>query len=308
MPQEIINLGIGPSTATGDNLNEGGRKINDNFTELYETVDDHEVRIFEIEENGGGGGGTALPPFDSNRPITQSNFNALSGKVLSGENLVEFIDTVFFPKQNATISFSRTPASGERGFIRTVTFNGSASANDDVLTGLFIKDGGVTVASAAEPFTSVSYSLDLENTRSLALELNREGSANITGSTSYVAYDPFFVGPLTLADISSVMGAIDAIPQETLVMLNLSKRVEGRANRTFSFNLENNRACFIYLKSHGPLSKITDQNGFNLTSGFESFEFMYQRPNGEQVPYLFYYNTLDGTTAPSEPFAYTFNF
>lgn len=35
MAQQTINLGTGPNTNDGDNLRDGGDKINDNFTELY---------------------------------------------------------------------------------------------------------------------------------------------------------------------------------------------------------------------------------------------------------------------------------
>lgn len=40
MAQQVINIGASPNDGTGDNLRAGGDKINDNFTEVYESLED----------------------------------------------------------------------------------------------------------------------------------------------------------------------------------------------------------------------------------------------------------------------------
>ena len=36
MAKQIVNIGSSPNDDTGDTIREGGDKINDNFTELYD--------------------------------------------------------------------------------------------------------------------------------------------------------------------------------------------------------------------------------------------------------------------------------
>jgi hypothetical protein len=38
MTQQIINVGTGPNTGTGDNLRAGMVKVNSNFTDLYSDI------------------------------------------------------------------------------------------------------------------------------------------------------------------------------------------------------------------------------------------------------------------------------
>jgi len=39
MAKQTINLGTSANDGTGDNIRDGGTKINDNFTELYDRTD-----------------------------------------------------------------------------------------------------------------------------------------------------------------------------------------------------------------------------------------------------------------------------
>jgi hypothetical protein len=39
MAKQLIQLGTVPNDGTGDSLRDGGEKINDNFTELYDRTD-----------------------------------------------------------------------------------------------------------------------------------------------------------------------------------------------------------------------------------------------------------------------------
>ena len=45
MAQQIINIGGAPNDGNGDTIRDGGDKINDNFTELYEKSIDSAIVV-----------------------------------------------------------------------------------------------------------------------------------------------------------------------------------------------------------------------------------------------------------------------
>lgn len=54
MTQQVINTGTVPNDGTGEGIQSGGNKINDNFTELYADVDALEVIVNNHIDEGGG--------------------------------------------------------------------------------------------------------------------------------------------------------------------------------------------------------------------------------------------------------------
>ena len=125
MAKQIINIGSAPNDNTGDSLRVGGAKINQNFTELYDTVGNLANVAFsgsfndltdvpEFSEGGGGGGGegtvtsvnSVLPDVggnvslskndigldqvdntsDADKPISTATQSALDLKVSEGDS------------------------------------------------------------------------------------------------------------------------------------------------------------------------------------------------------------------------------
>lgn len=124
MTKQVINIGSAPNDNTGDSLRVGGAKINQNFTELYDTVGNLANVAFsgsfndltdvpEFSEGGGGGGdGTVtsvnnvLPDVagnvslskndlgldqvdntsDTNKPISTATQSALDLKISEGDS------------------------------------------------------------------------------------------------------------------------------------------------------------------------------------------------------------------------------
>ncbi len=50
MAKQVINIGTNPNDGTGDTIRDGGVKINDNFTELYDFKSESIIRVKQASD------------------------------------------------------------------------------------------------------------------------------------------------------------------------------------------------------------------------------------------------------------------
>ena len=82
----------------------------------------------------------------------------------------------------------------------------------------------------------------------------------------------------------------------------LTKQIVTKGNKTFSFNLNNNCACFAYPASYGDLKSIKDPNNFEVLGTFTKSTVQITGLDGTPQTYNVYVN--EASTASG--FAFTF--
>ena len=151
----------------------------------------------------------------------------------------------------------------------------------------------------------VTLSVDKKTyTRELASPIVMNGTANkkvvakvelngkeISTEKSYEFINPFYAASLTGNVISEYNNAL---------FINDSKILTKKSNQVVSYTHANKVMAFAYPSEYGALSKITDQNGFDITSTFSATTYM----NGS-VSYRVYCATTPNTLSG---FSVTFKF
>lgn len=66
------------------------------------------------------------------------------------------------------------------------------------------------------------------------------------------------------------------------------------------FNPSSERFYFAYRASYGALVKIVDENGFDVTDGFDVQNINFTMQNGQIVPMNIYYSNIDTTQTDFE--------
>ena len=71
----------------------------------------------------------------------------------------------------------------------------------------------------------------------------------------------------------------------------LTKKVEGKGNKSHAFNCEYQRMVFAYPKAHGKLKSIIDPNNFDVTGTFGIQEVSITGLDGTAQEYYVYVNS-----------------
>ena len=84
-----------------------------------------------------------------------------------------------------------------------------------------------------------------------------------------------------------------AIDKDTTVdeaaVKNTTKLVQTKANRSLTFNSDNQRLMIAYPASYGQISSIMDPNGFNITDTFTRY-MISMRFGDDDIQYFVYVN------------------
>ena len=84
----------------------------------------------------------------------------------------------------------------------------------------------------------------------------------------------------------------------------LTKRIETKGKKVYTFNPNNERPVFAYPKSYGKLKIINDPNGFDVTDTFDVKEVAVTVKSG-QVDY-YVYELANVTTVDDFNFSFTY--
>jgi hypothetical protein len=112
-----------------------------------------------------------------------------------------------------------------------------------------------------------------------------------TGTFSFVY--PYYYGAI----------GVDASISETIVE-GLTKKVESKGSKAWTFTLNNQKAAFAYPKSYGALKSIIDANNFTVTDTFTRSELSITGLDGTAQTYYVYVSNGASTLSG---FKYTFN-
>lgn len=231
--------------------------------------------------------------FDGSRPITRT-VSGLQGITPGTTTVVEFLDSVFYPKVDSTISLSVNPSTNELGVSTSVSAVMNYTSNDYAITLAELREGA-TVVDSIQDITenesgSLTYTASYANTQSFTAWFEKDNATTKTSTRTASFYDPYYHGELTLTTINNIIAS--GVTRSELSTL-LTKSVSSKRNNTKSFELTAQRMVYCFPDNYGNLSSIIDQNGYNITSSFSYSTFTYTREDSSTVNYRIYYNDSD---------------
>ena len=187
------------------------------------------------------------------------NVEGISYESLYNENidnvkkaLDDLYDIAYYTALEIT-SFTATPAGGvfEVGTtISAPTFNWSYN-NTNVI------NQELTDCTLATTETrSASYGSDISSDKTFTLEAEDKRASVASKSISYKFVKPYYVG-------ESATNILDDTSVTALI-----KKIVVKGTQTVSYATSQSYMVFAYPSSYGPIKKVIDQNGFNVTSSF----------------------------------------
>lgn len=191
---------------------------------------------------GEGGASTAYAVEYVNDTIGSNNVEEALNKLISDYYYVK-------PSIN---SFTATPNGGifEVGYVVSapITFNWAYNKEitTQTLTDCTLTDNTVRTAT---------YNSDITSNKTFTLNAS-DGKNNVSKSISYTFVNPYYVGVSTTDTLT-----------ETDIKA-LTKKVETKGNKTINYTTSQSYMVFAYPNSYGNVSKIVDQNGFDVTASF----------------------------------------
>jgi hypothetical protein len=153
---------------------------------------------------------------------------------------------------------------------------------------------GDTVANGGEfSFNFEAITVSASNNPNLKFKVT-DGKSSIErniGASTFVY--PYYYGAI---------GANTTISEA--VVEELTKKIESKGNKAWTFTLNNQKAVFAYPKTYGALKEIIDANNFTVTDTFTRSELSITGLDG--TAQIYYVYVSNGASTLSD-FKYTFN-
>ena len=232
--------------------------------------------------------------------------NALGG-IAAGTDLNnltthEVLKKLLYPYVDATVGNATASPNGgtyEKGVTKTITsvsisitkksepitsvalYNGSTLIEEK--TGDAVKNGGtITFSGLSVEVPTNGNQLTVKVTYPDA-NGNAKTVEKKTTAMSFVY--PYYMGAC----------AAGTSVDETLVE-SLTKKIEGKANKSHSFDLSDSHIVFAYPKAHGVLKSVIDPNGYETISGYNRSEVSVTGLDGTAQTYYVYVSKDSATS------------
>lgn len=210
--------------------------------------------------------------FEKDIPTISALGGIKAGTDLSGLTALEILDKLLFPYIAPDISVTSTPNGGtyEKGNNQLMT-NVSVKVvkrSEDIIKIELYDDEGTLLESlenntiASGGTFSFSVMIDISSNKQLTAKVTDSTNNTIEKKTATFNFVyPYYVG---------ICNA-DSEINETLIT-SLTKSVTSKENKSVQFTTNKERMIFAYPKTYGKLSKILDQNSFDVTGTFNITE------------------------------------
>lgn len=226
--------------------------------------------------------------YNKNIPTYVEHGGIPIGTTFNNKTLQEMFDMILYPYVPPTVSAQvLTPGNGgtyEIGVLVSVTkIRVNATIKSNNLTKIDIVDSSNIIATKTD---GVSKGGTFDFVLNIAVKTNKYFTAKVYDDTGAVVSKNTgtftFVHPMYHGSLST-----DKTPTQEEIKA-LTKHIESKGTKTYSFTANNQRFVFAYPKSYGMLSAIYDQNNFNVTSTFTTYTVPIQCLDGSTVDYYVY--------------------
>lgn len=270
-------------TSVEDAINNKADKNHTHTAREIITDKDHQF-VTEEEKNNWSLGSR----YNKNIPTYVEHGGIPIGTTFNNKTLQEMFDMILYPYVSPTVSAQvLTPGNGgtyEIGILVSVTkIRVNATIKSNNLTKIDIVEGSNIIATKPD---GVSKGGTFDFVLNIAVRTNKYFTAKVYDDTGAVVSKNTgtftFVHPIYHGSLST-----DKTPTQEEIKA-LTKHIESKGTKTYSFTANNQRFVFAYPKSYGTLSAIYDQNNFNVTSTFTIYTVPIQCLDGSTVDYYVY--------------------
>lgn len=228
--------------------------------------------------------------YTNDMPTVNAIGGIAAGSTFANMPVSEVLTKLLYPYVAPTVSASSNPNGGtfEKGSTQTVTkITANVTKKSEKITKVEFLDGSEVIE--AKEGSEVANGGSIVITTSKEVSTNKNFSVKVTDATNktYTANTgsfnfvyPYYMG----------VCAENAEINETLIK-GLTKKVEGRGNKSHAFNCEYQRMVFAYPKAHGKLKSIIDPNNFDVTGTFGIQEVSITGLDGTAQEYYVYVNS-----------------
>ena len=271
-------------TSVEDAINSKADKNHTHTAREIITDKDHQF-VTEEEKNNWSLGSR----YNKNIPTYVEHGGIPIGTTFNNKTLQEMFDMILYPYVSPTVSAQvLTPGNGgtyEIGILVSVTkIRVNATIKSNNLTKIDIVEGSNIIATKTDDGVSKGGTFDF--VLNIAVRTNKYFTAKVYDDTGAVVSKNTgtftFVHPIYHGSLST-----DKTPTQEEIKA-LTKHIESKGTKTYSFTANNQRFVFAYPKSYGTLSAIYDQNNFNVTSTFTIYTVPIQCLDGSTVDYYVY--------------------
>lgn len=280
-------------------LIDGKADVDHTHEELETSIETLNGKVGDLEEE---------VLFDNDMQIVSGLGGISAGDSLEGMTLKEILNKLLFPYVAPSVSASITfsPTGGTYEFGQTVTVSqikGSVTKKSEKITKVEFLDGSEVVEVITEGVGgSASYThvfeqpvevkASMPNTRFRFRVTDATNKTYLANTSGFNFYYPYYYGVIE-----------DGAELNSDLINGLTKQVTGKGNKNYNYTSNNQCMVIAYPKSYGNLSKILDQNSFDVTSTFRKHEVGVVGLDSTEQPYYVY---VSGAATVSN-FRMTFN-
>lgn len=217
----------------------------------------------------------------------------------------ELLTKLLYPYVAPGLSVSGTPNGGtfEKGDNKTITsVRAIVTKKSEKISKIEVKDGsniiGTKDANEVQNGGTFDFATNVAvDSVNKQLEVVVTDAANkvvkaSTGGFTFVY--PYYFGVCNADSTSLSQDDIKA----------MTKKIEGKGNKSYTYTTNNQRFVIAYPKAHGDLKTIIDPNGFDITPSFAKTEIAITGLDGTAQAYLVYVGSANTNT----DFAVKFNY
>ena len=228
--------------------------------------------------------------YTNDMPTVNAIGGIAAGSTFANMPVKEVLTKLLYPYVAPTVSASSNPNGGtfEKGNNQNVTnIRAIVGKKSEKITKVEVFDGGTSLGSKEGDEVQNGGTFDFTVTQEVTANKNFTAKVTDASGKTYSANTGWFdfVYPYYMG-----VCAENAEINETLIK-GLTKKVEGRGNKSHAFNCEYQRMVFAYPKAHGKLKSIIDPNNFDVTGTFGIQEVSITGLDGTAQEYYVYINS-----------------
>ena len=228
--------------------------------------------------------------YTNDMPTVNSIGGIAAGTTFDNMPVNEVLTKLLYPYVAPQVGANSNPNGGtfEKGNTQTVTrITANVTKKSEKISKVEFLDGGTVLETKAgaevQNGGSISITTDIAVNSNKNFQVKVTDAANKvytanTGNFNFVY--PYYMG----------VCAENATIDEALVK-GLTKKVEGKGNKSHAFTCDFQRMVFAYPKSHGRLRQIIDPNNFDVTGTFGVQEVNITGLDGTAQAYYVYVNS-----------------
>jgi hypothetical protein len=233
--------------------------------------------------------------FDSDMTVVSALGGIKAGESLEGMTVKEILEKMLFPYVAPTVSaslgYSPSGTIFERGEKVTISsITGSVTKKSENIVSVRFLDGVSTLKETKVTENQSSYTFTYSFPNPITITANL-ANTRFRFAVTDAAQKTYYANTATLTFVFPYfMGVINNTGELTSdVITQLTKKVETKGTKSYSFTTKDQMMVFAYPTAHGDLKSIKDPNDFENIGSFKK-QVIYLNINGNIQSYNVYYN------------------